>query len=110
MIKDSRDFINIMSQIGDIPENVIFVNVDVLGLYHGIPHKGELKLLNNALEKREQKHIPIEKLVNMAEFVLKNSFFKFNGSVKQQVSGTATGTKCASTYACIFMDTVETEF
>ena len=51
LIKDSRDFVNIMNQIGDIPENVIFVNVDILGLYHSIPHKAELKLLNNALEK-----------------------------------------------------------
>ena len=43
----------------------------------------------------------------MAEFVFKNNFFKFNGSVKQQVSGTA---KCAPTYASIYMGEVETEF
>ena len=30
--------------------------------------------------------------------------------IKQQVSGTATGTKFALLYACIFMDRVETEF
>ena len=46
----------------------------------------------------------------MVEFVLKNSFFEFNGSVKQQVSGTAIGTKCDPTYACIYMVEVETEF
>ena len=46
----------------------------------------------------------------MAEFVLKNNYLEFNGSVKQQVSGTAIGTKCAPTYACIYMDEVETEF
>ena len=46
----------------------------------------------------------------MAEFVLKSNFFVFNGSVKQQVSETVIGTKCAPTYACIYMDEIETEF
>ena len=46
----------------------------------------------------------------MADFVLKNNFFEFNGEVKRQKSGTAIGTKFAPPYACIFMDAVETEF
>ena len=39
----------------------------------------------------------------MAEFVLKNNFFKFNGSVTQQISGTFIGTRCAPIYACIYI-------
>ena len=54
--------------------------------------------------------IPTEDLVQKAEFVLKNNFFKFNSQIKQQISGTAIGSKCAPTYACIFMDKVETVF
>ena len=46
----------------------------------------------------------------MADFVLKDNFFEFNGEIKRQKSGTAIGTKFASPYACIFMDEVETEF
>ena len=46
----------------------------------------------------------------MAEFVLKNNYFQFNGKVKQQISGKAIGTKLAPTYACVFMDQVETNF
>ena len=42
----------------------------------------------------------------MTEFVLKNKFFEFNGSVKEAVSGTVIGTKCAPTYACIHMDDI----
>ena len=51
----------------------------------------------------------------MAEFVLlKNNIFESNGNVKQQVAGTAIGTKFAPPpppppYACIYMDEVETE-
>ena len=44
----------------------------------------------------------------MAELVLKNNFFEFDSKVKQQISGTAIGTKFA--YACIFMDKVEIDF
>ena len=47
-----------------------------MGFYHSIPHKAGLKALKNALDKRKQKHIPTEKLINMAEFVLKNNFFE----------------------------------
>ena len=46
----------------------------------------------------------------MAEFVLKSNFFEFNGNIKKQISGTAIGTKCAPTYACIFVDELEHDF
>ena len=82
-IKDS-DFINKIGQTGDIPENANLVTAEVVGLYLSIPHKAGLKALKNALNKRKQKHAPTEKLINMAEFVLKNNFFEFNGSVKFQ--------------------------
>ena len=75
-IKDSTDFINKIGQIGDILENAILVTADVVDLYPSIPHKTGLKALKNALDKRKQKHVPTEKLINMAEFVLKNNFFE----------------------------------
>ena len=65
--------------------------------------------MREVLDKREQKKIPTEELVQMAEFVLKNNFFEFNGQIKQQISGTAIGTKCAPTYACIYMHKMEGE-
>ena len=46
-----------------------------MGLYPSIPHKAGLQALKNILEKIDQKHIPTEKLISMAEFVLKNNFF-----------------------------------
>ena len=58
------------------------MTADVVGLYPSIPHKAGLQALKNILEKIDQKHIPTEKLISMAEFVLKNNFFEFNGSVK----------------------------
>ena len=43
----------------------------------------------------------------MTEFVLRNNYFEFNGKVKLQISGTAIGAKCGSTYAYIYMDEFE---
>ena len=51
-IKDSVDFINKIGEIGDIPENVILVTADVVGLYPSIAHKAGLKALKNDLDKR----------------------------------------------------------
>ena len=46
----------------------------------------------------------------MADFFLKNNFFRLNSEVKRQKSGTAISTKLAPLYACIFMDEAEKEF
>lgn len=46
----------------------------------------------------------------MLEFVLKNNYFEFNGTIKQQLLGIAIGTRCAPPFAYIFADKVETGF
>ena len=81
-----------------------------MGLYPSIPHDVGLKALYKKLEERSDKKVPSADLVDMAEFVLKINFFEFDSKVKQQVSGTAIGTKFAPPYACIFMDKVEIDF
>lgn len=56
-------------------DNVFLVTADVVGLFLSTACKDELETLRNALEKRKQKHIPTEKLINMVEFVLMNNLF-----------------------------------
>ena len=82
LIKDSQDFINKLRKLGKIPDNAILVTADVVGLYPSIPHNVGLRALKELLDKREQKKLPTEDLVRMAEFVLKNDFFEFNGQIK----------------------------
>ena len=81
-----------------------------MGLHSSIPHEAGLKALREVLDKREQHTIPTSELIRMADFVLKNNYFEFNGQIKQQISGTAIGTKFAPPYACLFMDKIETAF
>ena len=39
-----------------------------------------------------------------------NNVFEFNGTFKKHISGTGIGTKCAPSYAYIFMNEFETWF
>ena len=52
-----------------------------------------LEALSTKLEERQDQSIATEDLLQMAKFVLKNNFFEFDSKIKQQISGTATGTK-----------------
>ena len=94
----------------DISNDSLLATADVVGLYPSIPHEVGLRALRNALENRNYKEIPTENLIKMAGFVLKNNYFEFVSSVFQQISGTATGTKFAPPYACIFMDQHKIKF
>ena len=46
----------------------------------------------------------------MAEFVLKNNYFKFGNKIKEQISGTTIGTKFPRTWGCVFINDLETNF
>ena len=109
-VKDTQGFLEKPKHLGKVPSNVILVTGDVVSLYPSIPHERGLEAMYEKLEERVEKKIPSSNLVNMAVFVLENSYFEFDSKVKKQISGTATGTKFAPPYACIFMDKVEKEF
>ena len=66
--------------------------------------------LTSKILETYHKQISTDRLVIMAQFVLKNNFFEFNNYVFQQISGAAIGRKFASLYACIFMDQTGTKF
>ena len=109
-IRDSNDFINKIKNLKNIQSNSILVTADVVDLRSSIPHESGSNAIKEALENRTRKSAPTSGILKMLEFVLKNNYFEFNGNVKQQLSGTAIGTKCAPLYACIFTDKVETDF
>ena len=51
--------------------------------------------------------IIIEPLSKLVDLVLKNNFLEFNASYFQQLRGTAIGTKCAPSYAILFLAALE---
>ena len=80
-IRDSGHFLEKIKNISTFPENAILVTADVVGLYPSIPHQAGLNALKEALENKSVKKIPIENLIKIAEFVLKNNLLEFNNNV-----------------------------
>ena len=72
-IKDTGDFHNKIKNIKALPENVILVTADLLGLYPSIPHQAGLEALRETLDKTKTHKVPTGKLIKMAKFVLKNN-------------------------------------
>ena len=106
----SSHFLERFKNMRSIPDNAMVVAADMVGLYPSIPHSAGLNSLKKAFENRVNKQIPKSDLVKMARFVLSNNYFEFSKKVFQRMSGTAIGTNFVPSYACIYMDEVETEF
>ena len=51
ILEDTRDFVNRIQDLSDLPERSILVSFDVVGSYPDIPHKAEY------LETREDKTV-----------------------------------------------------
>ena len=109
-VRGSGDFTDKMKRIGQIPAGSFLVTADVVGLYFQHTTQWRYFGFKKKLEERPSTKIPINDLVKLAEFVLINNLFEFNDKVKQQISGTAIGTKFSPPYACIYMDKTEAGF
>ena len=97
-----------IKKLGSLPENVILVSANMVGLYPSIPYETGLEPLEKALEGRCHKEVSTDKLVKKAQFLFKNKIFKFN--VFQTISGTVIDTNFPLPYSGIFMDQIETKF
>ena len=103
-LSKTGEFLNRITNINAIPENVIMVTADVVGLYSIISHQADLEALREALDKRESHKVLTGKLVKMAEVLLKNNYFQFSDKVYQQIPGTAIDSKFSPCHVSIFMD------
>jgi hypothetical protein len=105
-VRDTAHFLNIIQELGTLPENCILVTFDVSSLYTNIPHVGGLQAAKEALNK----HRPLDEkpsndcLINLLEFVLTKNTFQFNGDFFLQICGCAMGSKVAPSYANIYLD------
>ena len=81
--------------------------MDVVGLYPNIPHQLGLSAMKKALDKREDKSISTQTLLDLAELVLKNNYFTHDSQIFKQIRGTEMGTKFAPSYAILAMAELE---
>ena len=106
-IKDTNDFLKKTRSLTNLPNDIILCSVDVVGLYHNIPHDEGLSTLQKRLELTREKKVSISTLVELAEVVLKNNVFTFGKKTLKQLRGTAIGTKFAPPYSILFMAELE---
>ena len=111
-IKDTTHFIQLIEDLGEIPEESFLVTLDVSALYTNIPHDEGINACRKALdETRENTENPSNvSLENLLRLVLTTNNFVFNKTHYTQISGTAMGTRVAPSYANIFMAQYEHEF
>ena len=109
ILEDTRDFLQHLNQIGDIPGNALLVLFNVVDLYPHIPHEEGVEIMRRFLDKREDQSVSSESLCKLANIVLKHNYFELGKDVYHQILGTAIGTKFAPHYANIFMAGLEEE-
>ena len=106
-IKDTTDFLNKLAVFNRLPDNALFVTLDVTSLYANIPHNEGIDACRYFLQKRTNKHIPAETICNLIRIILTMNNFTFNSKHYLQKHGTAMGTKMAPSYANLFLGKFE---
>ena len=64
-IEDTTDFLNKLSNLGNLPNNAILITLDVSSLYTNIPHNQGIDACLHFLDTRPNKHIPTETLCDL---------------------------------------------
>jgi len=103
-LKDSTDLINKLSKIEHVPNNAVFVTMDVKSLYTNIPNQQGIYAVRETLMNWPNLATVITTFLGL---LLTMNNFIFNGLFYLQTKGCAMGTKCAPSYANIFMGKFE---
>ena len=106
-IKDTTHFLNKLNSVGQLPNGVLLVTLDVASLYTNIPHNDGIQACSDFLDKRVNPTIKTTRLCDLIRMILTNNTFTFNGQHYRQINGTAMGTKLAPSYANLFMGNFE---
>ena len=73
--KDTNHFLIKLKSLGKLPQDAILCTIDVFGLYPNIPHSEGLTSLRRFLELRDKKETSSDIVAELAEIVLKTTFF-----------------------------------
>ena len=108
--KNSKEFSEFIRDI-EIEDDEMMISFDVTSLYTNVPIKDSLKIISDLLRKdkdlSKKTPIPVDKLIELIEFDLTTTWFKFNGKFVSQTDGVAMGKPASSVVAEIFMQEKE---
>ena len=109
-IKDTTDFLNKLEALPEeLPENTIMVTMDVRALYTNVPNNEGIDAVKHFLRARNKPgdNVLSRIISTFLLLILTLNNFVFNDSNYVQVNGASMGTKCAPTYASLFMGLFE---
>ena len=101
-VKDTTDFIKKIEAVDHVSDDSYLVSLDVRSLYTNIPHKEGLEAVKQKL-KKSKPSFNIKVILTFLKLILTLNNFVFSGINYLQKEGCAMGTKCAPSYANIFM-------
>ena len=108
-LRDTKDFVAKLRNIGTFPEDALIASLDVVSLYPSIPTDDGIRALCQFLLRHGFSQTKAKDICDLVEFVLTRNVFEFNSDIYLQTSGTAMGTRMAPTYAIIYMHMQETQ-
>ena len=101
-IRDLKHFIRFLEKTV-IPEDAILVTLDVKDLYTNIPQREGIEIACQRMAQFYKDSWLTAFIRKSLEPILYNNYFLFDDTIFHQILGTAMGTKCAPSYANIFM-------
>ena len=101
-IRDSKHFIRVLEETV-IPEDAILFTLDVKDLYTNIPQRVGIEIACQRMVQFYKDSWLTAFIRKSLELILYNNYFLFDDTIFHQILGTAMGTKCAPSYAKIFM-------
>ena len=112
-VKDTTDFVKKIQALPAEPnENRILVTMDVKSLYTNIPNTEGMEAVKACFRARAKPGDGAlsKVIIQFLTLILTLNNFLFNDEHYIQVNGCSMGTKCAPTYACIYMGWFENQF
>ena len=108
-VKDTTDFLQKLKNIPEVPKDTILVTMDVRSLYTNVPNDEGVEAVKSYLQTRNRPGDgALSRIIaTFLRLILTLNNFVFNDQNYIQVNGASMGTKCAPTYASLFMGKFE---
>ena len=109
-VQDTTDLLKKLENVPDDPrEETILVTMDVRSLYTNIPNEEGIEAIKSYFQARASPgdRILSKVICTFLRLILMLNNFVFNGTNYIQINGASMGTKCAPTYASLFMGRFE---
>lgn len=109
-VKNSLDFCDQMKHV-KLGEDDELVSFDVVSLFTSIPVELAIQVATDVLSKddtlQDRTAVPVEDIVDLLDFCLSTTNFKYNNTHYQQIFGTAMGSPVSAVMANLAMENLE---